>query len=251
MTTALARIRDDLVVAIAVDRRRSLRRRRAGTVALATAAAFAAVGTSIAATHGLFTPAPDKVKETFSELDGAPGVDGSKAIKIGVIDEHAVYAAPAKDGAFCLHFAENPRSGPSGTACVPGRALPGEIALNVSLGTDGGFAFGRVGAESSATVEVVVPNGGGTLTTAVGEEGFFLAELPDRALRALTVVHRPGPKDPATKDGGPIHSLDQRRIDAIAATARDAQGTVVARGRNASLPDPGTPTTTTSSGGRR
>jgi hypothetical protein len=245
VNTALADIRGDLIVAIAADQRRSRRRRRTATIALAFAATLIAVGASVAATSGVFSPAPDRVKDTFGRLDSATGVDESKAIEIGTIDDHVAYAAPTADGGFCLHFADNPRSGPSGSTCVPHGAQPGEIAFNVSLGTDGGFAFGRVGNEDATTVAIKVPHSGGTVTTPVAEERFFLAELPARAIRALTITVQPGPKDPPTKDGGPIRSFDSTRIAAITATAQNAHGTTVARGANAALPDPGVPTETT------
>lgn len=243
--TALTSIRDDLIVAIAADRHRTHRRRRTAAVALATVATLVAVGASVAATTGLFSPAPNQVKDTFRRLDAATGVDGSKAIQVGVIDDHAAYAAPTANGGFCLHFADNPRSGPSGSACLPHGAGPGEIALTVSLGSDGGFVFGRVGNTDATTIKINVPNGGGTLTTPVGEERFFLAKLPARAIAALTITIQPGPKDPPTKDGGPIRSFDASRVDAISATAQDAQGRTVADGINAALPDPGAPTQTT------
>lgn len=244
LTAALAGIRDELTVAISTEQRRSRQRRRTTTVVLAVAGTLAAVGTSVAASTGLFSPAPDDVKNTFRRLDPTTVVDGSKAVAIGVIDDHAVYAAPTADGGFCLNFVDNPRSGPSGTTCLAGGARPGEVALDVSIGTDGGFVFGRVGNEEARTVRILVPAGGGTLTTPVGEERFFLAELTERATRAVTVELPRGPNDPPTKDGGPIEAIDQTRIDAITATAMDARGKIVARGVNASLPDPGVPTET-------
>jgi hypothetical protein len=42
--------------------------------------------------------------------------------------------------------------------------------------------------------------------------------------------NRPGPKDPPTKDGGPIRSLDLSRVSAISVTATDADGDTVAHG---------------------
>ena len=104
-----------------------------------------------------------------------------------MIDDHAAYAAPTADGGFCLYFAPNPgaiqRSGPSGSSCAfRGGTKSDEIAINVSLGDDGGSVFGRVGAENAATVEIAVPNGGGTLMRPVAEERFFLVDLPPNAM---------------------------------------------------------------------
>jgi len=225
MTTCLARLRDDLVVAIAVDQLRARRRRRGRLVCVAIAVTLAIGGTSVAATRGLFSPVPDEVKGTFEGLDGA---DASKAVRIGVIDDHPAYAAPTEDGGFCLYFAPNPghvqRSGPSGNYCLPGAGAD-EIAIDVSIGHDGGFVFGRVGPEGAATVEIAVPDGGGTLTTPVAEERFFLANLPPKAMRALDVDY-------------------MERIPAITATAKDAEGTTLAHSAVGEWAPPGVPAET-------
>ena len=233
MTTCLARIREELVLAIAADQLRSRRCRRVRLAGLAIAAMVAIGGTSVAATTGLFSAAPDDVKSIFDGLEGA-GVDASKAIEIGVIDDHAAYAAPTADGGFCLYFAPNPgaiqRSGPSGSSCLPGGTKSDEIAINVSVGHDGGFVFGRVGAENAVTVEIDVPNGGGTLTRPVAEERFFLADLPPKAWRAVTA-----------DDGTISHPA---WIEAITVTAKDVQGSIVARSTVGEWPPPGGPTET-------
>jgi hypothetical protein len=212
VTTSLARVRDNLLVAIAADHRRSRRRRRVRLTGLALAATLAST-TAVAATAGLFSPAPDSVKGQFGEL--GPGVDASKAVEIGVIDEHAAYAAPTEDGGFCLYFAPNPRSGPSGTACLLDPVGSDEIALAPQLGHDGGFVFGRVGAESAATVEIKLTEQSGVLTTPVGTDGFFLIEIPQSVMGVLM-------------EGG---AFDERRLEALTATARDAQGETVARSK--------------------
>jgi hypothetical protein len=141
-----------------------------------------------------------------------------------VIDEHAAFAAPTDDGGFCLHFASAQRSGPSGSYCLPG-AGEDEIAVDVAIGHDGGFVFGRVGADGAATVEITVPYGGGTLTRPVAEEGFFLADLPPKAMQALDVDY-------------------MERIPAITATAKDVEGTVVARSAVGEWAPPDVPTET-------
>jgi hypothetical protein len=215
VTTRLARVRADLLVAITADRLRSRRRRRARIAALATGATLAVIGTGVAATVGVFSPAPDDVKETFAELDGVAGgpeIDASKAVEIGEIDDHAAYAAPTANGGFCLYFAPNPRSGPSGSQCTVNDAGPGEIVFNVSVGHDGGFVFGRVGTESATTVEIELP-GGRILSTPVAESRFFLADLSTTAMRSLMTGE----------------SFDLDRIEAITAMAKDADGTAVGR----------------------
>jgi hypothetical protein len=210
MTTSLAHVRDNLMVAIAADRGRSRRRHRVRITGLVLAAILAST-TAVAATQGFFTPAPDAVKDRFLEL--GQGVDPSKAVEIGVIDEHAAYAAPTKNGGFCLYFAPNPRSGPTGGACITEPVEPREIAIAYEIGHDGGFLFGRVGADDAASVEVQWPGDGGTLTTPVVTDGFFLVSIPESVMAVLM-------------EGG---SFDDRRLEGLTATATDEGGHVVAR----------------------
>jgi hypothetical protein len=201
-------------------------------------------GTSVAATTGVFSPAPASVRNEFAGLDSS-GIDVANAVRIGVIDDHAAYAAPTEDGGFCLYFASSPqRSGPSGGSCLAHGEQADGIAFSVSLGHDGGFVFGRVTADRAASVEISVTNGGGTLRTPVVEQGFFLAQLPNRALLALTGVGEPGVTDPPMEDGRPIAGFDPRLIDAITATAKDEHGNALAHARTAGLSDPGMPTET-------
>ena len=115
---ALARMRYDLVLAVGADAQRARRRRRTGALVLVLAATLGVVGVSLAAT-ALFRSAPESVKQTLRALPTATGVDASQAVRIGVIDDHAAYAAPKAGGGFCLYFAANPRSGPNGAMCTP------------------------------------------------------------------------------------------------------------------------------------
>jgi hypothetical protein len=249
----LARLRRDLVEAVARDRARARHRRRAALAATVAVVAVGAVGSAIAAATGTFPAAPRAVQQLFQDINdsGDASVDVTRAVRIGVIDDHAAYAAPTADDGFCLVFAAAQRSGPSDSRCTTAALSAvgdGEIALTTEVGSDGGFVFGRVADQSATTVVISVPNGGGRLTTPVAEQGLFLAKLSERALRALTIVSPRGQKDPPTKDGGPNESFDLTRIDAIAATAKDAQGAVVARGVNKPLPNPNEPTTTGAAG---
>jgi hypothetical protein len=66
--------------------------------------------------------------------------------------------------------------------------------------------------------------------TPVAEAGFFVVKIPDPAMRTLMIETPPGPKDPPTKDGGPIRGLDLNRVTAISVTATDASGNPVAHG---------------------
>jgi hypothetical protein len=208
----LGRIRGDLVRAVARDRSRAARRRKTYLAVAVTVVAVGAVGGAVAAVTDAFSPAPPQVKQTFEELNsgpGAPGVDASRAVQIGVIDEHPAYAAPTEDGGFCLYFAPNPgrvqRSGPSGSVCTASDPAPDEIALTPQIGHDGGFAFGRVGTADAVTIEIELPDASGIVTVKVGPDRFFLAGLPERALTALT------------------------NGKTVSAVARDADGTIVAR----------------------
>jgi hypothetical protein len=227
LTPALGRIRAELMTAVARDRSRAARRRRRGLLAALAVVAAAGVGSAIAAATGAFTPAPPQVKQTFEDLNSgpdAPGVDASRAVQIGVIDEHPAYAAPTAGGGFCLYFAPNPgrvqRSGPSGSVCTASEPGPSEIVFSPQQGHDGGFVFGRVGTDDAMTVEIVLPNGTGTIRTPVVEDRFFLADLPQRALDALS------------------------RGATLTATATNADGGTVARSVEPSLAEPGRPTET-------
>jgi hypothetical protein len=245
----LGRLRTDLVDAVVRDRARARQRRMAALAATVAVVTLGGVGSAIAAATGTFPAAPKAIQQLFQDINdsGDASVDVTRAVRIGVIDDHAAYAAPTADGGFCLVFAAAQRSGPSGSRCttaVLSGAGDGEIALTTEVGSDGGFVFGRVADQSATTVVIRVPNGGGRLTTPVVEEGLFLAKLSERAIRALTIVSPRGPKDPPTKGGGPIEGFDLTRIGGIAATAKNPQGTVVARGVSQPLPNPDEPTTT-------
>jgi hypothetical protein len=212
---ALTRIRGELLVAVARDASPKWRRRKAGLVAVVAVVAVGAATSAIAAVSGAFSSAPPEVKQTFADL----GAAGSNAIEIGTIDEHAAYAAPTANGGFCLYFAPNPRSGPSGPDCTASDPKPGEIALNLSLGNDGGFVFGRVGSENAVRVDIDVP-GQTTLSATVRDERFFLVQLPASSMPELW------------------------EVNSVVATARDAKGTPVARSE-ASFAPTDVPTQTT------
>jgi hypothetical protein len=198
---ALGQLRTDLLTAVERDRSRAARRRKVVLAAAVAVVAIGAVGSAIAAATGAFSPAPPDVQRTFAGL--GPEVDESKAIAIGTIDDHPAYAAPTENGGFCLYFAPNPRSGPSGSSCTKD-PRPGEIALNVSIGHDGGFVFGRVGSGEATSVEIDLPGQAGTLTTPVRDNRFFLVSLPQNLM----------------------DDLDS--LEAVVATAKDANGKTVA-----------------------
>jgi hypothetical protein len=103
------------------------------------------------------------------------------------------------------------------------RAHPGEVVFSVPPGTDGGLLLGRAGGESAATVEIAFPDDAGTLTTPVADSGFFGVAIPDAAMQTMMIATQPGPKDPPTKDGGPIMGFVPERA-AISVAASDAKG---------------------------
>jgi hypothetical protein len=220
---ALGRLRHELVYAVARDQAHRRRRHRARLAALVAVPVLGAAGGAVAAATGGFSRAPDGVQQTFARLNdgaGGPAVDGSKAVQVGVIDDHAAYAAPAAHGVFCLHFAPNPRSGPSGTTCLPATAGREGIALTPQAGHDGGYVFGRVSADGAVSVDIGLPDGS-TVTAPVVEDGFFLVDLPMPALEALAAG--------AT----------------VTATANDADGATVAQSAPTPLSLPDTPPPTT------
>jgi hypothetical protein len=206
------------------------RTRRRLTLVVAAAALICGT-TAVAAASGLFSAAPAGVKRIFAGLSGSSGheVDAGQAVRIGVIDEHQAYAAPTADGGFCLYFAPNPRSGPTGTDCIPRGAGTDEAVFSLLAGTDGGLIFGRVGA-SDATTVVITFLDHTTVRRPVAEAGFFGAPIPDSAMDAMMIETPLGPKDPPTKDGGPIRGLDLSRVSKISVTATDADGNTVAHG---------------------
>jgi hypothetical protein len=195
-----------------------------------------------AAASGLFAPAPPDVIRIFKKLQrgNAEGIDSAKAVRVGVIDNHVAYAAPTANGGFCLYFAPDPRSGPTGTSCIPRGADPGEVVFSVLPGSDGGLLFGRVGDEGGVTVEIAFPDGAGRLTTPVADSGFFAIAIPDAAMRTMMIATPPGPKDPPTKDGGPIMGFVPERVAAISVAAVDAKGTRVASGVAVTVSEDGT-----------
>lgn len=198
--------------------------------ALAATTALMVGTTAFAAASGLFPAAPVEVRRIFGGLDGGGGVDADRAVRIGVVDDHVAYAAPTADGGFCLHFASNPRSGPTGETCVPRGARPDEVLFTVLAGTDGILVFGRTGAPGAATVVVRFPGDGGEVRVPVAGSGFFGAPVPERAEDTFVTLQEPGPKDPPTKDGGPMRVFDPARVADVRVVAVDARGTPVAHG---------------------
>jgi hypothetical protein len=212
----LAEMRDDLMVAVAADRRRS-HRRRLRLAGLVLVASLFAGSTAVATTTSFFDAAPGWVKDVFDQLNGRDGsvsIDASRAVRIGEIDDHVAYAAPSSSGGFCLYFAPNPRSGPTGATCTDGEGIGSdEVLIADAIGHDGGFLFGRVGTDVAEKVEIHLPSDGGIVTTPVRTDRFFLVRIPERTMQALVV------------DG----LFDLRRMRDLSATALDAQGAPVAR----------------------
>jgi hypothetical protein len=129
------------------------RRARRRLTLVAAAAALICGTTAAAAASGLLPSAPAGIKRIFAALDGSSGhrVEAGQAVRIGVIDEHAAYAAPTADGGFCLYFAPNPRSGPTGSYCIPRRRRTGRGGLPPPPRHRRRLLFGRVGAGEAAS----------------------------------------------------------------------------------------------------
>ncbi len=139
-----------------------------------------------------------------------------------------------------MYFAPDLRSGPTGTPCIPRGSHPGGVVFSVLPGSDGGLLFGRAGDEGAVTVEIAFPDGAGTLTTPVADSGFFAIAIPDAAMQTMMVATKPGPKDPPTKDGGPIMGFVPERVAAISVAAFDPAGTRIASGVPVTVPEDGT-----------
>jgi hypothetical protein len=203
-------------------------RRRLVLVAVAT---VLVVGTTaFAAASGLFPTAPAEVRRIFAGLGGDRDVDADRAVRIGVIDDHEAYAAPTEDGGFCLYFAPNPRSGPTGHHCIHRVAHADEVLFTVLPGHDGILVFGRTGATGATHVVITFPGDGGTLRTPVNDAGLFGATVPEQARDTFETTQQPGPKDPPTKDGRPYVVFDPSRVADLRVAAVDAHGTTVAHG---------------------
>ena len=224
--------------------RRTRRTRRSLTIVAATLS-VALGGTAVASASGLFDSAPPSVKRIFAGMDGhGRSVDAADAVRIGVIDNHAAYAAPTSGGGFCLYFGKNPRrSGPTGGACIQRGAARDEAVFSVLPGTDGGLLFGRVGTTHAQKVRATFPRSGETVGTPVAGSGFFAVKIPSRSMRSLMAVVPPDPKHPwknvKSKDGGPVLSFQLDRVPEISVVALDGQGHVVARGVAVAEPVPG------------
>ena len=207
--------------------RRSAVRRPLAALAVTTALIVGT--TAFAAASGLFPTAPEYVRRIFSGVEDRD-VDADRAVRIGVVDDHEAYAAPAADGGFCLYFASNPRSGPSGRTCIPRGAEADEVLFTVLPGNDGILMFGRTGAADAETVVVTFPGDGGEVRTPVADSGFFGVTVPERAEGTFLSLQEPGPKDPPTKDGGPMEVYDPYRVADVRVVAVDAHGATVAHG---------------------
>lgn len=202
--TTLERIRGDLVGAIEQQRRRRGWFRLTGLVV----AVMLVSGTAVASTTSFFTTAPDWVRGIFSTV---PEVDEANAIKVGVIDDHGTYAAPADDGGFCLYYAPDIRSGPpSVVRCVEGGHAANVIPLTLEMGGDGGFVVGRVLADGVTSVDVTLPGRVRPTTTPVRDQGFFVVKLPDASMQAVP------------------HDGLQASLASLSATAKDALGEEIA-----------------------
>lgn len=208
-------------------------RRTRWTLAAVGATTVVAFGGVAAAASGVFDSAPPQVQHTMAGLDGhGQRVGADQAVRIGVIDDHIAYAAPTSGGGFCLYFADNQRSGPSGGNCIDREAAPDEAVFSVLVGNDGGLVFGRVGTAEATQVRASFPITGGTATAAVAASGFFAVPISNSTLDSMSVVTPPDPAklQPQTKDGGPIRGLDLDLLAEISVTPLDGSSHPVGHG---------------------
>lgn len=197
----LDRIWDELELGIRRDLRRARNRRR--IPAVASVAAVAAVGSvaTIAAATDLWSgsPAPAHARQALSgysarDVAGVPpeilkannNIEYSAAIEVARSGSHILYAAPTKDGGYCItDDAETGLWCPTDSAAAIDYALGG--------GTDrrwkgtpgfefkGGVIFGRVADSSATSVEIKLPGGVAPAHATIGKNGFFITELPAEA----------------------------------------------------------------------
>jgi hypothetical protein len=110
-----------------------------------------------------------------------------------------------------------------GIACLPaGGHTPARSCSACRPAPTADFYWVVRGGESAATVEIAFPDDAGTLTTPVADSGFFGVAIPDAAMQTMMIATQPGPKDPPTKDGGPIMGFVPERA-AISVAASDAK----------------------------
>ena len=175
-------------------------RRRTARIAAAAVAALALGGTAAVAGFDILgSPAPPAVQRDLRGVDRGmprdlrldPRVDEARAV--AATGDSVVYYAPLAGGGYCAELVTN-GARPRGAVCSTD-AVTGAEGMSVTVPftdpvTDDSpvTVSGRVSKPGAAAVELVYPDGG-TDSVAVGERGFYVADVPSPH---LTAVHRHG-----------------------------------------------------------
>ena len=195
MTPALEAILADLMPA--AERLAARRRRRRRTLRLAVAVTATLVLASSAAIAGfeiLGSPAPPSVKRDLAGVDrGMPrdlrrNPDVAHAHAVAAAHGSVVYYAALRDGGYCAELvtrAEGARGAVCSSAAQAGSGLSVTVPYTDPVRADSPVTVsGHVADADARSVELVYPDGG-TDSVALGERGFYVADVPEAHLRAV------------------------------------------------------------------
>jgi hypothetical protein len=238
---------------LAAQRRRRARRRRLGVLAAVVVAI--ASPASVAALGIIGGPAPPAVQRDLLAVDrGLPAdlrlnPDVAHAHAVAASGDSVVYFAGLADGGYCAELV-TAKEGPRGAVCSTAAQVD-ETPLDVTVpftdpveDSSPVTASGHVGIAAARTIELVYPDGGSS-TVPLGEERFYVADVP---AAHLTAVHRQGlmliardadgdalaqavvPTDAITPPSGAERPHDPIEIDTVS-DGRDLTKVLRVRGR--------------------
>lgn len=179
-------------------RRRRLRR-RARVAALAVLGLALASSAAVAGLQIIGSPAPAPVTRDLLNVDrGMPrdlrlNPDVVRARAVAASDDSVVYYAALKDGGYCAELVTRD-AGPRGAVCatreqVDQTPLGVTIPFSDPVTADSPVTVsGHVALAGARSVELVYPDGGSD-SFPIGEQHFYVADVPAAHLRA---VHRQG-----------------------------------------------------------
>jgi hypothetical protein len=198
-------------------------RRRAVRIAAFTAGALALAGTAAVAGFDILgSPAPPAVKRDLLDVDRGmprdlrlnPRVADARAV--AAAGDSVVYFARLEGGGYCAELVTR-GARPRGAVCSTGDDA-GESGMSVTVPfidpvTDASpvTVSGRVAEPGAVSVELVYPDGG-TDSVELGEERFYVADVPGDHLAA---VHRHGLLLVARNSGGEAVAQAAIPTDAI------------------------------------
>jgi hypothetical protein len=198
--------------------------RRAARIAAAAAATLALGATAAVAGFDILgSPAPPAVQRDLRDVDRGMPPDLRLNPKVGdaraaaATDDSVVYYARLSGGGYCAELVTR-GARPRGAVCstdadAGGRGMSVTVPFTDPVTDDSPVTVsGRVSSAGAASVELVYPDGG-TASVAIGDEGFYVADVPAGHLRA---VHRHGLLVVARDAGG--GQLAQAVIPADAVT---------------------------------